>query len=133
MVCDDIIEPPFLLSSSYEEFMKHFEKEKIKKLSNIELNFNKEGSIHFLPLLRYAYSLEFNEEPDYEKIRFMLKKIVLDIDQRPSDYFNWTLKAKNLKDDLSKKYTKRVKGSAFKSIEACQNMDEGQKNIVKID
>ena len=37
----------------------------------------------FIEVLTYAQSLDFHEKPDYDKIRFMLKKIMLNIDQKP--------------------------------------------------
>jgi hypothetical protein len=50
--------------------------------------------------LRYSYDLKFAETPNYEKLRFLLKKILLDIGQVPVDYFCWKKNASHLKDDI---------------------------------
>ena len=52
-----------------------------------------EASNKFMDLLNYAYSIEFLEKPDYNKLRYLLKKILLDIDQVPSPNFVWSIKA----------------------------------------
>jgi hypothetical protein len=46
-------------------------------------------AIHFAEILEYAYGLEFEEEPDYNFLRFMLKKIVLNMDMAPKKCFEW--------------------------------------------
>ena len=43
------------------------------------------------PLLQYSYSLKFDEKPDYDKIRFMIKKIMLDNGNVPTNKFDWSL------------------------------------------
>lgn len=45
-----------------------------------------------MPLLTYAYSLEFTDRPDYEKMKFMLKKILMDRDYVPERKFDWSLR-----------------------------------------
>lgn len=43
-----------------------------------------EGNSKYLtPVLEYAYSLSFEERPDYNQICFMLKKVLLDLEQMP--------------------------------------------------
>ena len=42
------------------------------------------------PVLEYAYNLEFEEEPDYEKLKFMLKKMLLDENMNPINKFDWS-------------------------------------------
>ena len=43
-------------------------------------------------LLEYAYQIEFSERPDYDLIRFQLKKILLDKNIIPPVAFNWKIK-----------------------------------------
>ena len=40
-------------------------------------------SIHLTPLLEYAYKIEFDAKPNYDEIRFLLKKVLLDMNQIP--------------------------------------------------
>ena len=42
------------------------------------------------PVLEYAYSLGFEEEPDYTKLKFLLKKILLDEEVVPHFKFDWS-------------------------------------------
>jgi|TARA_B110000305_G_C19351178_1_gene594342 hypothetical protein len=42
-----------------------------------------------LPLAEYIYELKFEEEPNYGKIKFLLAKILLDIDKIPDMAFDW--------------------------------------------
>ena len=74
------------------------------------------NSIHFTNILKYSYNLEFKERPDYTYIKFLLKKIVLDIDKVPMKMFDWQNsqghKSNNVPfdntnfDELFKDYTK---------------------------
>lgn len=41
-------------------------------------------------LLEYAYSLEFEEEPDYDKLRFLIVRMALDRNQTPIYKFDWS-------------------------------------------
>ena len=41
------------------------------------------------PILEYAYALSFSEKPNYNYICFLFKKVLLDLDQVPSESFNW--------------------------------------------
>ena len=41
-------------------------------------------------LLEYAYQLSFEEEPDYDKLRFLLVKMSLDRGHLPSYKFDWS-------------------------------------------
>ena len=43
------------------------------------------------PLLKYSYNLEYTQRPDYNYLRFMLKKILLDRDYIPDTSFDWSL------------------------------------------
>ena len=40
-------------------------------------------------MLEHAYAIEYDERPDYAKIKFMLQKILLDNDKEPVQEFNW--------------------------------------------
>ena len=42
------------------------------------------------PLLKYTYSLEYDDKPDYEYIRFMFTKIILDHGFLPDQKFDWS-------------------------------------------
>lgn len=46
-----------------------------------------------LPLLKYAYALNFDEKPDYERIKFMLRKILIKRDFLPDRIFDWSLRS----------------------------------------
>ena len=49
-----------------------------------------EGKSSYLaPVLEVAYNIGFKERPNYNHICFLLKKVVLDIDQLPSENFDW--------------------------------------------
>ena len=43
------------------------------------------------PLLKYAYKLGYTERPDYDKIKFMLVKILLSKNYIPDNKFDWSL------------------------------------------
>lgn len=43
------------------------------------------------PLLKYSYGLGYDEKPDYEKMRFMIKKILLENGYLPDNKFDWSL------------------------------------------
>ena len=42
-------------------------------------------------MLKYAYKLEFSDTPDYNKLIFMLKKLLLERDYLPDNKFDWSL------------------------------------------
>ena len=46
-----------------------------------------------LPLLSYAYELQYDEEPDYLKMKFLFKKILMDRHMSVEVNFDWTLRA----------------------------------------
>lgn len=48
-----------------------------------------EKSRCMLGMLHYAYSLKFEEEPEYSKLKFMLQKLQLDNDYLPDLRFDW--------------------------------------------
>lgn len=59
------------------------------KINTKAENFCSEKTRMFEPFLRYTYSLKFEETPDYNKLRFILKKILLDRDLMPDNTFDW--------------------------------------------
>jgi hypothetical protein len=44
---------------------------------------------YLIPLLKEAYSIEYEEEPQYGKIIFMMEKMLLDKYCIPDKYFTW--------------------------------------------
>lgn len=46
---------------------------------------------NLLPYLKYAYELEFDEKPDYSKLRHIFVKILLERNQIPDNVFDWNL------------------------------------------
>lgn len=42
-----------------------------------------------LPLAEYIYSLKFEEEPNYNKIKFMITKNLLDVNIVPNYSYDW--------------------------------------------
>jgi len=44
------------------------------------------------PLLKYSYKLRFEERPNYDKMRFMIKSILLQKDFLPDNRFDWSLR-----------------------------------------
>ena len=60
------------------------------KASKTAEEFLERKTMALKPVLEYAYNLEFEEEPEYEKLKFMLKKILLDENMIPIDKFDWS-------------------------------------------
>ena len=50
------------------------------KIKTKAADFLSRKSNMLVPLLTYAYELEFKERPNYEKMKFLLKKILMDRD-----------------------------------------------------
>lgn len=48
-----------------------------------------EGGMKLLPFLRIVFSLKFEEKPDYDKLKFMLIKTLLDSNETPDKKFDW--------------------------------------------
>lgn len=48
-----------------------------------------EDAKELIEFAEYAYSLAYDEEPNYAKIRFLLSKVLLDKGLVPSDDFDW--------------------------------------------
>ena len=46
----------------------------------------------FIPVSEYIFSIKFDAEPDYDKIKFMYMQILLDRDMVPSKEFDWSKK-----------------------------------------
>jgi hypothetical protein len=44
-----------------------------------------------IDILNYAYNLEFEEKPDYARLKFMLQKIMLDKEYIPNKIFDWSM------------------------------------------
>ena len=98
---DDIISLMYLLvfcvnsNQSWIDNMKpisdQFEQIGKYKISTKAKDFVTQQTKFFYPLLKYAYRLEFEERPDYEKMKFMLKKILLERSFIPDNKFDWSL------------------------------------------
>lgn len=43
-----------------------------------------------LPLLKYAYELKYDEEPNYSQLKFLLTKILLDKGHSLKIIFDWS-------------------------------------------
>ena len=41
--------------------------------------------------MKEVFSLQFEDKPDYEKLRFYLVKILLDINEAPSTEYDWNI------------------------------------------
>jgi len=52
--------------------------------------------LFFTDVLEYAYSLEVDEEPNYRKVDFLLKKILLDQNVEPITKFYWWNQCSNI-------------------------------------
>ena len=46
----------------------------------------------FAPIITELYALRFKERPDYKKMVYMFKKILLDMNFLPTTVFDWSLK-----------------------------------------
>ena len=49
----------------------------------------------FLQFLSYSYSLEFEQRPDYNRLRFLLKKVLMNMDVVPNIHFDWCVNLGN--------------------------------------
>lgn len=63
----------------------------------------KPGRQFLYPLCKYIYQLNFKEKPDYQKMRFLLEKVLLDIDIVPGKYLDWTTEASESSQSLESK------------------------------
>ena len=48
-----------------------------------------EEGMKLLPFFRIVFNLKFEEKPDYDKLKFMLIKTLLDSNQTPDKKFDW--------------------------------------------
>jgi len=63
--------------------MKHFKSSKSSK------EYCSGTAFPFADVLEYAYSIKFESAPDYDSIRFQLKKTLLEIEIIPEVAFSW--------------------------------------------
>ena len=42
-----------------------------------------------LPFLNIVFNLKFDEKPDYDKLKFMLIKVLLDSNETPDKKYDW--------------------------------------------
>jgi hypothetical protein len=59
------------VAEQYDEIAKHKIKTKARDFLTDKTEF-------MYPLLKYAYCLKFEEKPNYEYLKFIMKKIMLD-------------------------------------------------------
>jgi hypothetical protein len=43
------------------------------------------------PLLKYSYKLSYEERPNYSKLKFLIKKILIEREYIPDNKFDWSL------------------------------------------
>ena len=65
-----------------------------------------------VPFLTYAYELEFEDRPDYEKIKFLLRKILMDRDYAIETRFDWSLRHGEV-------FVKMSRNNRHSSISSC--------------
>ena len=78
------------------DFQDQFNIMKEFKIKTKAEEYCQEKAIYFTPILEYAYEIGFKDRPDYTKLKFMLKKMVLDLNLIPTEVFNWRKNAKNV-------------------------------------
>lgn len=44
---------------------------------------------HLIPFAEAIYAIEFKEQPDYAKLRFLLTKELLNVGMTPNKQFDW--------------------------------------------
>ena len=52
-----------------------------------------------MPFATYIFSLEFKEKPNYNKLRFLLEKNLMERNMVPSNDFDWLNSKKNEEND----------------------------------
>lgn len=55
----------------------------------------KSRAYHLLPFVEEVFSLKFEDSPDYNKLRFLLQKVLLDQNISPGTKFDW-IKEQNI-------------------------------------
>ena len=71
-----------------------------------------------LPFLTYAYNLEYEERPDYQQLKFMLKKVLMDRDLVVENRFDWSLRH-------GEEFQKLDPNDKHSSMSSC-NIDESE-------
>lgn len=61
------------------------------KVNTPAANFITKETEFLLPFLKYTYRLKFNERPNYSKLKFMLKNILIEREFVPDNKFDWSL------------------------------------------
>ena len=57
---------------------------KMKEITDIDLMICSNDAKPFKSLYKYIYRLQYDEEPNYNKIRFLFQKIIMKTDKAPS-------------------------------------------------
>lgn len=68
-------------------------------------------------MLIMAYELDFKEKPDYERLKFMFRKILMDRDYLPDRKFDWSLRQ-------GQNFKKVSPNSRHSSISSCDLSSE---------
>ena len=83
--------------SDGQNMLRQEEFNKIKHMKSIltpELLCESPEGKRLLPFFKEVFSLRFTQRPDYDKLRFMLLKIMLEINQTPDHKYDWNLHVK---------------------------------------
>lgn len=78
----------FLAAEDPYDVMKKFKMEKTPKQICKD-----QRAQYLIPFMEEAYSIGYDEEPQYGKIIFMLEKVLLDMNCIPDRYFSWFQKS----------------------------------------
>ena len=62
------------------------------KINTSAKDFLSKRTKYLLPLLEYAYKLGFDERPDYTRMKFMFRKILMEKDYKPIVGYEWSLR-----------------------------------------
>ena len=82
---------PWLVDEN-KSILEQFESISEFKINTPAKGFLTKKSKFLLPLLEYAYDLDFDEKPDYERLKFLFKKILIEKDYPPTVGFEWSLR-----------------------------------------
>ena len=82
---------PWLVDEN-KSILEQFESISEFKINTPAKGFLTKKSKFLLPLLEYAHDLEFDEKPDYERLKFLFKKILIEKDYPPTVGFEWSLR-----------------------------------------
>ena len=86
------------------------------KINSSAEEFCAKAETRFLtPVLQEAYLLKYDEEPNYNKLRFLLEKELLDGNFLPDSRFSWVFDDRDLSEEIE---------------ESEESEESGQENII---